>query len=53
MSVILKVDTEDGANFRHEGGGAGGLVIAVVIITGVNFVELAGITGAGNLKIAR
>lgn len=46
MGVILEIHAEDVADFGHEGGGAGGFVVAVNVVTPINFVDFAG-GGAG------
>ena len=53
MSIILEIHTKNVANFGHEGFGAFLFVLAVHVVTPVNFVDFAGgSTGRGSFEIA-
>ena len=52
MGVILEIDTEDSADFGHEGRGAGGFVIAVVVVAEIDFVDFAGVASTWDFEVA-
>ena len=54
MGVILEVDTENGADFGHESGGARIFVVARHVVAPIDFVDFASAgTGGGSFEIAR
>ena len=54
MSVVLEIDVENVADFFHDGFGASLFIIAVHIVTPVDFVDFAGSgAGRGGFEIAR